>query len=193
MDTRDQREARVESTDGRRLTGYAIVFDSMSEDLGGFREIIHPDAVNRALNSGADIRALADHDSGKVIGRTRSGTLQLRKDSRGLHVVIEPDPEITYARDLLRSVARGDISGMSFGFNVPKGGDDWNFDGKTPIRTVMDMNIKEVSVVAFPAYTSTDVHARARTDEAIRSLREFTKQNPTRDAKWIETRLRLAR
>lgn len=187
MDTeqRSQKEARVESADGKRLNGYAIVFNSLSENLGGFKEIIAPDAVDRALNEGADVRALVDHDSGKVIGRTRAGTLTLRKDARGLRVQIEPDPEISYARDLLRAVARGDISGMSFGFRVLE--DEWDYDGKLPVRTVTDMAISEVSVVAFPAYSATDVSV------AIRSLDQFMRTHPKRSQAWYDTRLRLAR
>jgi HK97 family phage prohead protease len=110
-------ECRAEASDnGRKIRGYAIVFNSVSVDRGGFREIIAPEAVDRTLSEGLDVRALADHDSAKVIGRTRAGTLRLRKDSRGLMVEIEPDTEISYAKDIMRSVARGDVSGMSFGF-----------------------------------------------------------------------------
>ncbi len=192
MDTerRSQKEARVESQDGRKLTGYAIVFRSESLDLGGFREIIAPEAVDRALNEGADVRALFDHDSGKVLGRTRAGTLTLRKDSHGLRVVIEPDPEISYARDVLLSVKRGDYSAMSFGFRAIS--DSWDYEGKTPIRTVHDMAISEVSVVAFPAYTATEIQAR-HTQGAIRSLDAYRAANPQRTKQYFDTKLRLAR
>jgi HK97 family phage prohead protease len=169
MDNLERRawaECRAEASDnGRKIKGHAVVFGSLSVDLGGFRELIAPEAVDRTLNEAMDVRALIDHDSAKVIGRTRSGTLRLRKDSRGLHVEIEPDEEISYARDLMRAVARGDISGMSFGFRVLD--DVWNYDDKTPIRTVTDMKISEVSVVSFPAYTMTDVGV------AQRSLKNF--------------------
>src|SRR5689334_14048664 len=95
-------ECRAEASDnGRKIRGYAIVFNSLSQDLGGFREIVAPEAVDRTLNEGLDVRALVDHDSGKVIGRTRSGTLNLRKDSRGLKIEIEPDTDIGYANDIM--------------------------------------------------------------------------------------------
>ena len=185
------RDATVGSIDGRRLDGMAIVFNALSVDLGGFREQIAPEAVDRALNSGADVRALFDHDSGKVLGRTRAGTLTLRKEARGLRAVIEPDLSISYASDVVRSVSRGDISGMSFGFRVLA--DAWDYEGKTPIRTVLDMELNEVSIVSWPAYQQTDVQARGNIQEAIRSLHAFTAKQPYRDAKWTETRLRLAR
>ncbi len=185
------RDATIASLDGKRLEGFAIVFDALSLDLGGFREKIAPEAVDRALNTGADVRALFDHDPGKVLGRTRSGTLTLRKDAKGLRAVIEPDLGISYAADVVRSVARGDISGMSFGFRVLS--DAWDYEGKMPIRTVMDMELSEVSIVSWPAYTQTDVQARGHLTEAVRSFQQFQKRQPLRDAKWAETRLRLAR
>jgi HK97 family phage prohead protease len=169
MDNLERRawaECRAEASDnGRKIRGYGIVFNALSQDLGGFREIIAPEAVDRTLSEGLDVRALVDHDSGKVIGRTRSGTLRLRKDSRGLHIEVEPDEEISYARDIMRAVARGDVSGMSFGFRALD--DDWNYDEKTPVRTVTDMMVSEVSIVTFPAYRQTDVQV------AQRSLQQF--------------------
>lgn len=184
IERRAYQECRVEA-DSRKMVGYAIVFGSQSVDLGGFREIIDPSAVDRAINEGSDVRALVDHDTSKILGRTRSGTLTLRKDSRGLKTIIEPDLEISYARDLMRAVARGDVSGMSFGFRVLA--DDWNYEGKTPIRTVTDMKLSEVSIVTFPAYEKTDVQA------ALRSLTVFKASAPVKDARYFEARLRLAR
>lgn len=158
-------ECRVDAIDNRRLRGYAIVFNSLSVNLGGFQEIIAPEAIDRTFSEAIDVRALVDHDSGKVIGRLRANTLELLKDQRGLKVTIEPDPEITYASDIFRAVKRGDVSGMSFGFRTVE--DDWNYEGDTPIRTVLDMRVSEVSIVTFPAYQATDVQA------AVRSMQEF--------------------
>lgn len=168
-------ECRIESVDERRVEGYAIVFDSPSLDLGGFREIIDPSAVDRTLTEGADVRALVDHDASKIIGRTRAGTLTLRKDTRGLRVSIEPDPEISYAKDMMRSVKRGDITGMSFGFRALE--DDWSYDGPVPMRTVLDMKLSEVSVVTFPAYPDTSV--------ALRSLQAFTAAQKGSRLAWL--------
>lgn len=159
-------ECRAEPSDnGRKIKGYAIVFNSRSVDLGGFFEIIAPEAVDRTISEGMDVRALVDHDSAKVIGRTRAGTLNLRKDARGLRIEVEPDTDISYANDIMRAVARGDVSGMSFAFRAI--GDEWDYEGKTPIRTVTDMRISEVSIVTFPAYIATDVSV------AQRSLHDF--------------------
>jgi HK97 family phage prohead protease len=178
------KECRAQS-DGARITGHAIVFDSQSENLGGFVEVIAPEAVDRALSEGADVRALVDHDSGKVIGRTRAGTMTMVKDGKGLKVMIQPDTEISYARDIMRAVARGDVSGFSFGFQVLS--DSWDYEQKTPLRTILDMRLAEISVVAFPAYAATDASV------AMRSLQAFQAAKPMRDSNWYDTKLRLAR
>ena len=180
---RSQLESRVEA-DGPKLRGYAIVFHSESVDLGGFKEIIDPGAVDRTLTEALDVRALVDHDTGRVIGRTRAGTLALHKDQHGLRVTIAPDPEISYAKDILRGVQRGDISGMSFGFRVLE--DSWNYDTKPIMRTVLDMVISEVSVVPFPAYPSTNVEA------ALRSLRDDQALRRGRSIAWLRRTLRGA-
>jgi HK97 family phage prohead protease len=122
--------------------------------------------VDRTFKEAIDVRALVDHDSAKIIGRLRANTLDLQKDARGLRVTIEPDPDISYARDIMLAVKRGDVSGMSFAFRTIE--DDWNYeDEEMPLRTVLDMRVSEVSVVTFPAYTQTDVQM------AQRSMQEF--------------------
>jgi uncharacterized protein len=189
MDNLERRawaECRAEASDnGKKIRGYPIVFNSLSVDLGGFREIIAPEAVDRTLSEGLDVRALVDHDSSKVIGRTRAGTLRLRKDSRGLHMEVEPDEDISYARDIMRAIARGDVSSMSFGFRVDA--DEWNYDGKVPVRTVTDMRVSEVSIVTFPAYTATDVQV------AQRALLAFQQAHQGNRVAWLEKKMRLAR
>lgn len=178
-------ECRIEADDsGKKLRGYAIVFDSLSVDLGGFQEIIAPSAVDRALDEAHDVRALVDHDSSKIVGRTRAGTLTLKKDRTGLRVAIDPDAEISYVRDILRSVSRGDVTGMSFGFRTLE--DEWDFDRKMPLRTVTDMLISEVSIVTFPAYQATDISV------AQRSMQAFRTAHPSKSKRFYESRLRLA-
>jgi HK97 family phage prohead protease len=168
-------ELRADADD-RKLRGYAIVFNQLSLDLGGFRERILPSAVTRTLKDALDVRALIDHDPSKIIGRTRAGTLELRKDGRGLKATIDP-PNTTVARDLMESVGRGDISGMSFAFRTLE--DDWHMEDGEPVREVMDMEIREVSIVSFPAYPQTDVAV------AVRSLTAFqATQKPRHSLDW---------
>jgi uncharacterized protein len=167
----------------RRLVGHAVVFNRKSVDLGGFREIILPEAVDRTLREAADVRALVDHDSSKVIGRTRAGTLRLSTDATGLRAEIDL-PNTSVARDLLESVSRGDISGMSFAFRTLE--DDWHTEEGLPVREVKDMRMSEVSVVSFPAYPDTDVSV------AMRSLTAFVgdrKRSKDWWQKWHKTQL----
>jgi uncharacterized protein len=150
-------ELRAEG-EGNTIRGYAAVFNSKSEDLG-FREIIMPGAFDRALAETHDVRALWNHNSDLVLGRTKSGTLRLSVDARGLK--IEADmPDTQAGRDALTLIKRGDVSEMSFAFRVPAGGDAWTEEGRTMVRRVTDVDLLDVSPVAYPAYTKTKVSAR---------------------------------
>jgi len=177
-------DVRVDLSEDQKIRGTAIVFNSRSVDLGGFTEIIMPEAVDRTIRDGLDVRALIDHDSAKVIGRTRSGTLSLRKTMRGLEIVVDP-PNTSYARDLLESVGRGDISGMSFGFRVLD--DEWRLEDGQPVREVTDMVVSEVSVVSFPAYQETDVSIAQRSLQAFQEAHGGHKLDLMR--KFHKTRL----
>jgi len=148
-DNLERRAATDIGVHGRQIRGYAIVFDTLSADLGGFRELITPDAVDRTLRERLDVRALVDHDASKVLGRTTAGTLRLAKDDRGLRVEIDP-PDTTVGRDVVALVQRGDVTGMSFAFRVirPHGERFEQREGQ-PVRIVTDMAIQDVSIVTF--------------------------------------------
>jgi HK97 family phage prohead protease len=164
-----ERRAATLAAEGTTITGYAIVFDTLSEDLGGFREIITPAAVDRTLAEGLDVRALVDHDPSKVLGRLKAGTLRLLKDARGLRVTITP-PDTTVGRDTLALVTRGDVSGMSFTFEVVRpGGERFERRDGGLVRIVSDMRIPEVSVVTFPAYEATDATVARRSVDVFRA------------------------
>jgi len=140
-----------ETQDGMFFEGYAAVFDSPSEPLP-FIERIAPGAFIRSLKSRNDVKILWNHDTGSVLGSTRAGTLKLTEDDRGLRVEAQL-PNTTVGRDAAELLKRGDIDSMSFGFSVPRGGDDWNADGSE--RTLREVRLHEVSIVAFPAYSGT--------------------------------------
>ncbi|KKX33982.1 HK97 family phage prohead protease [Rhizobium sp. LC145] len=143
--------------DGKRtLVGYAAVFERLADIGGYFQEKIAPGAFADAIKG--DIRALVDHDAGRVIGRTKSGTLRLKEDGIGLHVEIDV-PNTTEGNDLWELVGRGDISGMSFGFRVTR--ETWDETGDVPVRTIEKLNLLEVSAVAWPAYEDTILAKRS--------------------------------
>ena len=154
-------ELRAATGNGQqRLIGYAAVFNSLSEDLGGFRERIAAGAFRNTLK--ADVRALVNHDPNLVLGRSTSGTLRLAEDERGL--LVEMDlPPTQAARDLWVVVQRGDMSQMSFRFWIPNvEGERWERVNGETIRTLLDVRIDDVSVVTYPAYQKTVVAVQQR-------------------------------
>lgn len=169
------------TSEGNTITGYAAVFDSMSRDLGGFREIIKPGAFRNVLSN--DVRALINHDKNLVIGRSTAGTLKLIEDSRGLRVEIDL-PDTSYARDLQESMRRKDITGMSFRFYMHedfKRGQKWNRSADGVVREITEFAaIDDVSMVAYPAYT-----------DASATLRSYEQQIPPNKLLIAERRLNL--
>lgn len=153
-------EARAVSEDGKapRIEGYAAVFDSLSENLGGFREIIKPGAFKRALSEGQDVRLLLNHD-GLPLARTKSGTLKLEEDAKGLRFSADLDPTDPDVQRLMPKLTRGDVSQCSFAFETVS--DSWGMvDGETR-RTLLDVNLADVSVVTYPAYAATECAKRS--------------------------------
>jgi HK97 family phage prohead protease len=149
-----------EEADGMHLEGYAALFNSRSENLGGFTETIKPGAFRASLKARNDIKLLWNHDTGAVLGSTRAGTLTLTEDDRGLRVSATL-PNTSYGRDAKELVARGDVSAFSFGFSMPaRGGDEWNTEGTE--RVLKSVRLHEVSLVAFPAYPETAGTATVR-------------------------------
>jgi HK97 family phage prohead protease len=150
------------------IRGYAAVFNRMSQPLGNFMERIAPGAFADSLAS--DVRALWQHDTSRVLGRTKNGTLKIWEDERGLGFEVMP-PDTQDGRDALALIARGDVDQMSFGFTVPNGGDSWQQDGGMPVRTLNRVNLIEVSPVTFPAYLDTSAQVlRTAPDWVQRAL-----------------------
>jgi HK97 family phage prohead protease len=149
---------------GLAFKGYAAVFNSRSEDLGGFRDVLSPGAFKRSIGGshGRSIKAFLNHNQDIVLGNTRKGTLRLSEDDRGLVAEIDlPDNE--WGRPVADAVRRGDISSMSFGFTVPKGGDTWS-DDRTE-RTIHEVHLWEVSpVTGWPGYAATSASVRHLVD-----------------------------
>jgi len=143
-------DLEVRSEDGMTLEGYAAVFNSRSENLGGFTETIAPGAFSQTLKARNDIKLLWNHDTSAVLGSTRAGTLQLREDEKGLRVTAEL-PDTNLGRDIAYLVKRGDIDSFSFGFSVNE--DSWNSRGTE--RTLESVRLSEASLVSFPAYSAT--------------------------------------
>jgi HK97 family phage prohead protease len=160
----ERRSAQLEiRARGRRLEGYAATFGTEAR-LGATTEVLAPRAFASSLREERDILALVDHDPGRVLARTRSKTLRLAEDGKGLSFSLDI-PSTSYGADVLALAERGDLGGMSFGFTVPKDGEQWQGNK----RTLTGITLHEISVVsAWPAYEGTIVAARARdADETI--------------------------
>ena len=183
-------ETRSEGGGQPKIFGHAAIFDSLSENLGGFRELIKPGAFTKAVQQD-DIRALFNHNADHILGRNKSGTLALSEDGRGLAIEITP-PDTTIGRDVLKSIERGDISQMSFGFTVRAGGEQWTEDenGDT-IRILSDLKLFDVSPVTFPAYPQTDVAVRSLTDYRTRQVDQANQPNKTGNLEHYKRRLRV--
>ncbi len=156
------------------MRGYAARFGGLSKPLADqagevFVERIDRGAFDRSLREGADVWALFAHQPDRVLGRRKSGTLRLRKDATGL--VFELDlPDTDLGREVAELVRRGDIGGCSFGFVVRR--DRWTLDGGRMVRTLLDVDLRGISLTPMPAYDGTSaVLVRAMVPAAIRRRR----------------------
>lgn len=176
METNDRKQRQVRSlpqnfktrdADGKLyIEGYFAVFDSPYPLWDGAEEVVKPGAFEGVLTQ--DVRALVNHDTTLVMGRTTAGTLLLKQDETGLWGQIEINRDDTDAMNLYARVQRGDVSQCSFGFDIERetfvdlgdGRCRWEIEKVNPLY--------EVSVCTFPAYEATSVSARRQQLETIR-------------------------
>jgi len=174
----DSLEVRAGGEDeARKIYGHGTVFNKLSEDLGGFRELFEPGAFADSIKHD-DIRSLRDHTPSYILGRNKAGTLTLEEDARGVYFEVTP-PDTSYARDLMVSIERRDVTGCSIIFSVEgKKGERWFVDGaevdmldafmamwdgkKHKVeRHVNKARLYDIGPVTFPAYPQTEVKARS--------------------------------
>lgn len=140
------------------IEGHAAVFDKLSQNLGGFVERVERGAFAKTIRE-ADVRALFNHDENLVLGRNVAGTLDLAEDDSGLYYRINP-PDTTYARDLMTVLERRDVSQSSFAFMTIE--DDWGLSEQDfPLRSLVQVQLVDVSPVTYPAYLDTDSGPRS--------------------------------
>lgn len=185
--------------DAMKVAGYVnkngSVSEVLSEDGVVFQETILPQAFTNALAKNDEICFYLEHDPNKILATTKNGTLEVTQDDTGLHMsaTIVPTTDGVNAYKLIKS---GIITNMSFGFLVNE--DSWDTDGNIPLRTVVDLDLLEVSAVKNPAYTSSTISARSKNEKLLdkskinfrneggvksMELRNFTKEE-------LETELR---
>lgn len=142
-----------------RLGGYALKFDRLSQNLGGFVERIAPGALTKTLRDNGDVLCRFQHEDNYLLGRTLSGTLRLEVDDTGLLYEVDL-PDTSYARDLAALAARGDVQHSSFAFRTIS--DDWGFTEQGfPLRTLLEMHLVDTAPVVTPAYLDTSSGLRS--------------------------------
>ena len=183
--------AELREVDGKiRIEGYASVYDSLSEDLGYFREVVRPGAFDRSLDEGDDILALMDHDTSRPLARRSEKSLSLKSDTKGLKASISPG-DYSYTPDLLESIRRRERAGMSFAFYVRE--QAWVDDQENDllIRELRDVKLIEVSPVVFPAYPQTTLSTVSK--RAIDEAREHIQKRSLPPASTPTTPFALLR
>ena len=184
------RDESGEVSEQPKIVGYAAVYNSLSQDLGGFKEKITRGAFAESLRNNDEVHALFNHSDDKILGRRGAGTLKLWEDDHGLRVEITP-PNTSDGRDVVELLRRGDLVSMSFGFYNTK--DSWETRDGEDIRTIESARLFDVSVVTNPAYQATSVGVRS----AIRSLEKFKTEQEVEKTNFdavgesIDLRLRL--
>lgn len=156
------------------ISGYFIVFNSETELYEGCFEEIAPESFDNVDLS--DVRALIDHETSKVLGRTKSGTLTLSVDAKGVYGEIKVNDNDTEAMNLYSRVQRGDVDQCSFGFNILDEAMETRDDGSYKF-TIKAIELFEVSVVTFPAYADTAVEARSKQIENMEKRELLAKKS----------------
>ena len=158
-----------------KLEGHAAVFNEEADIAGLFLERVAPGAFAESITKD-DVRALFNHDPNFVLGRSIAKTLELKEDEKGLAISIVP-PDTQFAKDLVVSMRRGDISQMSFGFQVLD--EEWRKgeNGGMDVRTLKKVRLFDVSPVTFPAYEGTDIAVRKR--DELSAKKSINKTNLT--------------
>lgn len=147
-----------QENDAKYIEGYFIRFNEETELWDGVFEEVDPKAVDDSLKNN-DIRCLFNHDTSIVLGRTGNGTLELKKDDKGLFGRVKINPNDKQALDIYARIERGDINACSFGFNIIDEEIQNRDDGTTKF-VLKKIDLHEVSPVTFPAYPTTSIQAR---------------------------------
>lgn len=182
------------------ISGYASVFYNASNPDTQYQlwddvyERVMPGAFDRALAGGQDVRGLFNHDSNYVLGRSTAGTMRLVVDEIGLRYDIDP-PDTQAGRDVVESLKRGDITGSSFAFLIPHGGQRWiEAEGGVDVREITDVDLFDVGPVTFPAYRATTAGLRAEdVSQLLRAEYDEWKGFNTRDSDIVRVGLALAK
>lgn len=160
-------QTRNDGEDGLFIEGYFSVFNEIYNVWPGATESIRKGAFTEALKTD-DVRALYNHNTDLVLGRLSAGTLELKQDDRGLWGRIKVNRNDTDAMNAYERIARGDITGCSFGFDIEEQIETISDDGSVHFELTKISPLYEVSPCVFPAYEATHIEARAKDVERIK-------------------------
>lgn len=183
-------ELRAKDTGLPTVLGHAALFNTRSVYMMGFYEEIETGAFTETVATD-DIRALYQHNTERVLGRTKSGTLRLWEDDQGLAFELNP-PDNTDGRDAVVSIERGDVDQMSFGFNVPSKGDDWTeTEDGVPLRKLRKIGVMEISPVTWAAYPQTGVGVMRSAPEWVQRALTQGVDDSSKAVRQTRARLKL--
>lgn len=151
-----QWRAAGDGSDHMNVIGHAAVFNQLSDNLGGFREIIDPSAFDEVLGTNPDVRLLINHDPNRVLARSTAGTLRMSVDGQGLAMSARIPSALSYAQDLRVQMESGLVNQMSFAFDIGAEERDGEVDGVPVYRVTRASNLYDNSFVTYPAYPQTD-------------------------------------
>ncbi|MFD2681209.1 HK97 family phage prohead protease [Bacillus seohaeanensis] len=166
------------------IEGYINKFNTRSQFMGFFEQV-DKNAFNRTLADGHNIFGLYNHDSSKILGSTKTNSLQLFVDDIGLRFSLNINPNVSYAKDTYELVRSGDVEGCSFGFYVTD--DDWDYleDG-TELRVIKDLELIEVTITPFPAYLTSEASCRS-----YEEFKQEVKEQKNRELKQRQIAIEL--
>ena len=168
-----------QENDAKYIEGYFIRFNEETELWDGVFEEVDPEAVDDSLKNN-DIRCLFNHDTSIVLGRTGNGTLELKKDSKGIFGRVKINPNDKQALDIYARIERGDINACSFGFNIINE-EIQNRDDGTVKFILKKIDLHEVSPVTFPAYPTTSIQAREKDLEEYKQRQLEVRKNKLKE------------
>lgn len=163
----------------KQIQGYAIIFDTLSIDLGGFFEAIDSTALDGVDLS--DIKLIYAHENNQILARTDAGNLQVKVDDKGVFFIADL-ADTTLANDVYNNIQAGNLKGMSFGFTIADGGDKWvrQPNGKLLHEVTQIGILGELTVTAWPAYPSTSVELKRSAEQQMKGITaDMATETPT--------------
>lgn len=180
----NMKDVKTREEGGKRyLEGYFAVFGETYQVFDGWIETVERGAFARYLASGEDVKVLWNHDANIVLGSTGNGTASLREDEKGLYGSVEINENDQDAVNAYARIARGDVNGCSFGFDIARQEEWWDDDGVYHTKLTEIDPLYEVSACTFPAYKATSISARNK-DSLEEAKKRYSEAQKKKMDEW---------